>query len=761
MSAGEFYLDRARANDHGTVTPERSRSDFNSRSRWESISSACFSGRTSRRSSVRDEMQTLDEFHRKQRVIRYMQEERERAERTKMLREEHDAWVGFHADERAERLKFMTEQEIAEFLQREAEEAVREKDAAEAAFQRAAEDAARRRQSFSDVRKKEEESAIARKKSEIEAEEARRSAQREAAQKNEALVQAEQARRMSLELRQREEDLIAKCRRLEYNLREAELATAAAKKAQLTAEEDLNIERKRNAKERGTSAVASKQSADLQKRNDELQKRVDDLDARIQGLEGERERIVSKCNEKDGIIKNLNDHSEAADCEVEALRHRLAILEAKPANGLLKGSEDLEKERSARVAAQRRCSELERALADAEKQRKSPSGDISRSHFLSGEQRNIPPSLMETQDLRAELANQHKRREAAEQAAAQARIELQRERERAKKAVLSPSVPTAPDTAKKISDLEKAVEIMKRDKARDVEATQLVRNELQATREDLKRETAARAKFEELAAQAVSKGDYVPREELVKTQNDLSEAQKKLRRSEVNAKAARDHANKEVQELKAWCARLREESDRQMRENLMTPRLVRKDPKALQVARPVSKPALDQALEIEHLKAQVQELQATLKDSDSRAAPKEVTSLRDNEERLPLQDNLKRENESLAQQRMNDDVALKDAKQQTDGQPLKVAQLQQNDLSGEQPRLDAEHATRALPEGNVQGLQAVSDAEREARRAANEPVESARPTSARSGERLREAEDPSNASGRNSQLKKEKAMCGC
>eukprot|EP00796_Vickermania_ingenoplastis_P009710 gene9710-6806_t len=95
------------------------------------------SWRGSRRSATRDEAQAADEFLRKQRVIRYMEEERERAQRTRVLRLEHDTWVRLRSDERSERLQYMTEEEIENLLKREAEEAQREKELAEATMRRA------------------------------------------------------------------------------------------------------------------------------------------------------------------------------------------------------------------------------------------------------------------------------------------------------------------------------------------------------------------------------------------------------------------------------------------------------------------------------------------------------------------------------------------------------------------------------------------------------------------------------------------------
>ncbi|AAZ11123.1 hypothetical protein, conserved [Trypanosoma brucei brucei TREU927] len=102
------------------------------------------SGRVSCRSSVRDEAQTSDELFRKQRVVRCMQIERERAARSKMERAEHDDWLRLRSVERSEVVKHMTDEQIVELLQREAREIERERLEAEEAIRRGVEEAAAR-----------------------------------------------------------------------------------------------------------------------------------------------------------------------------------------------------------------------------------------------------------------------------------------------------------------------------------------------------------------------------------------------------------------------------------------------------------------------------------------------------------------------------------------------------------------------------------------------------------------------------------------
>lgn len=78
--------------------------------------------RSSRRfSAVRDDWQIENEFFRKQRIERYMEEERERSERMKLLGYEQDRWTKLRVKERVERIRFLSTEEVAELMRREAE----------------------------------------------------------------------------------------------------------------------------------------------------------------------------------------------------------------------------------------------------------------------------------------------------------------------------------------------------------------------------------------------------------------------------------------------------------------------------------------------------------------------------------------------------------------------------------------------------------------------------------------------------------------
>lgn len=71
-------------------------------------------------SSVRNEWQIEDEFCRKQRIIRYMEEEKERSERMKLLSHEQEIWMKLRTRERVERLRFLSPDEVTELMRREA-----------------------------------------------------------------------------------------------------------------------------------------------------------------------------------------------------------------------------------------------------------------------------------------------------------------------------------------------------------------------------------------------------------------------------------------------------------------------------------------------------------------------------------------------------------------------------------------------------------------------------------------------------------------
>ncbi|CCD12618.1 unnamed protein product [Trypanosoma congolense IL3000] len=103
------------------------------------------SGRHSCRSSVRDEAQTSDELRRKQRVVRFMQIERERAARSILERSEHNDWLRLRSLERSEVVKYMSDEQIVELLQREVQDLQRERLETERTIQRGVEDAASRR----------------------------------------------------------------------------------------------------------------------------------------------------------------------------------------------------------------------------------------------------------------------------------------------------------------------------------------------------------------------------------------------------------------------------------------------------------------------------------------------------------------------------------------------------------------------------------------------------------------------------------------
>ncbi|CCW69657.1 unnamed protein product [Phytomonas sp. Hart1] len=117
---------------------------------------------------------------------------------------------------------------------------------------------------------------------------------------------------------------------------------------------------------------------------------------------------------------------------------------------------------------------------------------------------------------------------------------------------------------KSIAVLRRKVDNFLSDASRDAATIQCLKNELQAAQEELRYETEARAKFEELAAQAINRNNHVPKSEVVRLQQQLQECNLQLRQAHAEADETRRNAQKEIQELKNWCAQLRERQDKQM-----------------------------------------------------------------------------------------------------------------------------------------------------------------------------------------------------
>lgn len=569
------------------------------RSRRGSLSSSRFSSRVSRRSSVRDEIQTLDEFLRKQRVIRYMQEERERAARTKLLREEHDAWVEFHASERANRIKYMTEQEIAELLQREAEEALREKSMAEVATKRTNEDAVRRCEDLAEARKKEEDSIAERRKSEAEAESIRKAAEQAALQRQQAMTEAEDAHRVSLKLRQREEDLLAQNRSLTDQLAETKRAAEEAKAA-------LTEEKAKAEKEKAALGGVAKQTSGLQKQIADLQRQLSEANGKVASSEVEKAKLQTKVAEKDSIANDLQVKLEAAQAARKRLEGALAEKDAMPPP-----ESALQREVMAREAAERKAADMDRQLAAVRQQleelrRRPVAQDRALADQQANEAKECAQEMKKAKDAERaerekcekalqELARAQealKKEQAAHQADAKRCDELQQALEAAKakekeqqqpekkgkatpNGVASANERDAADK-KRAEDLEKVVASLREDRARDANAVQCLKNELQSTQEELEHETAARVKFEELAAQVVGKDGRVPRAELLNAKEEAKRARQQMLQAQKEAQANKEAADKELKALREWTARLQAQLQQQRSREAQLPQHARR-----------------------------------------------------------------------------------------------------------------------------------------------------------------------------------------
>ncbi|TPP42452.1 hypothetical protein CGC21_10685 [Leishmania donovani] len=610
----------------GADTPDHSRTDYPfNRSRRDSLASSRFSSRLSRRSSVRDEVQSLDEFLRKQRVIRYMQEERERAERSKLLREEHDFWVEFRDRERAERLKYMTEQEIVELLQREADEATRESNRADQFHQRAMEDALRRRHITADVQRGEEDSALARLKGEVQVDGIRLAAERETSVMVEAMTVAERTRRACIERQQREEDLTAKCQQLTTELEEARASATRAQRYQKRAEDDLTRERENTRKEK-TTAAACKEA------NDKLLKELAEVRQQLTASEAERKkaeaakaqaaREVAQKEEELTSLRKRNDELSAQQTSPKAAAED-EKQRAFPFQEELKAYRDaLEKEQAARSRAETEVAAL-RAQAKA-LEAKVAAASAPDPKQVADNMRKLKAVADDARKAQADLVKERQARESAEAVAAEARDALAKEQaarekveKEAQRALAASSVPVlhvqkAESDRKKLAEAEKKLEEMRRARNRDEVEKAALKREMEKVKRDLEDEASARAQFEQLASQAVSADDRVPRREVDQlrkalqisqeqcdaARRDTVACQQNAARERIPQDLAADHRQAEemaasdqrIRELEAHVARLQADLERSKDQERKAAAEAEQARKALKASTATSKP---------------------------------------------------------------------------------------------------------------------------------------------------------------------------
>ncbi|KAG5497171.1 hypothetical protein GH5_01711 [Leishmania sp. Ghana 2012 LV757] len=611
------------------------------RSRHGSMASSRFSSRLSRRSSVRDEVQWLDEYLRKQRVIRYMQEERERAERSKLLREEHDFWVELCDRERVERLKYMTEQEIAELLQREADEARRESYGADQSYQRATEDVLRRRHIMENARRKDEDLAVPRLNNHVLADGARRAVQQEVSETAKPMPVADGARRAFTQSRLREEDLKEKCKQLATELEEAKAAAAQAQLHQKRAEDDLAREQEKMRKEKSVAAACKETEDRLSKELEEVRQQLTATETERRKAEAARAQAAQDAARKEKALTSLrmrNEELAAQKAAAEDERQRGSMSKEE----LKAWMDTLEKEQTARSNAEAEVAALREQVKALEAKLAATSAPGPRE--AADNVRKLKAVADDARKAQADLLKERQLREMAEAAAAEAKdalMEEQAAREKVEKEVrtaLAESTLTTPQRQnaeserRKIAETEKMLEEMRKVSKRDEVEKTALRREIEKVKRDLEVEAAARSQLEQLASQVVSADDRALREEVYRLRKELQVSQEECDAARRDTVACQRNAELEIASLKAWCERLQQQHRGQQKplqnDEECTPRTSTPTPHSRTsryVRKPISKDAAEaqrQADEkaasdqcIFELKAHVTRLQADLEKS--------------------------------------------------------------------------------------------------------------------------------------------------
>ncbi|KAG5497186.1 hypothetical protein GH5_01729 [Leishmania sp. Ghana 2012 LV757] len=553
----------------GADTTDPSHADFSlDRSRHGSMASSRFSSRLSRRSSVRDEVQWLDEYLRKQRVIRYMQEERERAERSKLLREEHDVWVELCDRERVERLKYMTEQEIAELLQREADEARRESYGADQSHQRATEDVLRRRHVMENVRRKDEDLAVPRLNNHVLADGARRAAQQEVSETVKPMPVADGARRAFTQSRLREEDLKEKCKQLTTELEEAKAAAAQAQLHQKRAEEDLAREQEKMRKEKSVAAAGKETEDRLSKELEEVRQQLTATETERRKAEAARAQAAQDAARKEKELTSLrmrNEELAAQKAAAEDERQRGSMSKEE----LKAWMDTLEKEQAARSNAEAEVAALREQVKALEAKLAATSAPDPKE--AADNLRKLKAVADDARKAQADLLEERQLREMAEAAVAEAKDALVKEQaarekvEKEARTALSEATLTTPQRQSvesdrtKIAEAERMLEEMRRAHKRgEVEKTALMR-EIEKVKRDLEVEAAARSQLEQLASQVVSADDRALREEVCRLRKELQASQEECDAARRDTVACQRNAELEIASLKAWCERLQQQ----------------------------------------------------------------------------------------------------------------------------------------------------------------------------------------------------------
>ncbi|KEG14028.1 200 kDa antigen p200 [Trypanosoma grayi] len=472
-----------------------------------SPNSARYSSRLSCRSSVRDEAQTIDEFHRKQRVVRYMQIERERAARSKLEREEHEDWVTFRALERAERVKYMDESEISELLQREAKEAELERRMAEEAARRGAEALLDRRRAAANSRPKEEQKAMPGniRGGAAEAVAAMQRTVDERAKRDSTNNELESLRALVQEGLQREGNLRSKLQQAQKDAAAAKVEAQGAKRALQLAEENQLHEGRRAGEETAARKRAEKRAVSLDERLEELRKKASTLEEELRQEKSNEQKSAAAIKEKEKQLKDARGQLRNAQQENAGLEEKCKQLQADN-DGLV------------------------RRLKDASHDKAVAKQQAAHAATLEGERELRRKSEVE----KAELAQQLQ--------------EAESERKRLEK------------TEEDINSLQKRLE-------HQGNALRRANDETEALKEQLRNETAVRMKFEQLAAQCIQpRNDAGDKEKLEQAQREAERYQEEAVAVRKELREVRDNADREIASLRAWCNRLTAQCDRQMKE---------------------------------------------------------------------------------------------------------------------------------------------------------------------------------------------------
>ncbi|ESL10172.1 hypothetical protein TRSC58_02099 [Trypanosoma rangeli SC58] len=282
-----------------------------------------YGSRLSCRSSVRDESHTIDESRRKQRVIRYMQEERERAARAKLEREEHDDWMTFRALVRCERMQYMNDDERAEFLRQEALEAEHQRVAAEEAARKAAQTALNRRYSAANTRPRlESQEAVVGPRGGKETFATVPHKSRTAVNQAPTTEELENLRKKLAAAQRLEAELRSEILRAHDAASNAQAEIEKARQMQRAAEESLLREAKRANDEAAMRKIAEDRAASLERGIEDMRRRVVEMEEELRRLRKEAEEEALMTDEKERQLKPLRE-------QLSGVRNENAALEAK------------------------------------------------------------------------------------------------------------------------------------------------------------------------------------------------------------------------------------------------------------------------------------------------------------------------------------------------------------------------------------------------------------------------------------------------